>query len=220
MNFKIITPAVLILIVLMNIVSVSAITGSIGNARMILRAEQGDEIEKYVLVKNVNDVAVNIKVTAGGDLADYIDIKDKEFTLQPGDELKAQFTIKVAKAGTTESRINVQFTPVEESKNGVGLSSTVIVIAEENSLFGDLFGNDEEDETDEENENNEDVSLTGEAVSETNKVKMNPAVIAVLIMTLIIAGILIYMLSILYKKANKKDIKIKRIIKTKKSARK
>ena len=107
--------------------NVLAITGSIGNARMVLQAATGEEIEKSILVKNVNDVPLDINISASGDLASYVEIKDKEFTLKAGEEKKAYFTIKALKPGTTETQINVAFTP-EEGK-GVGLSSTVIVVA-------------------------------------------------------------------------------------------
>ncbi|MFA7707717.1 MAG: hypothetical protein WCX73_02100 [Candidatus Pacearchaeota archaeon] len=117
-----------LLISLILISSVLAITASIGNAKMILRAQTGDTIEKSILVKNVNDVPVNIALTASGDLEKFIIIKDNNFTLQPKEEKDAAFTIKVTTSGTTETKINVQFTPVGE-KNGAGLSSTIMVIA-------------------------------------------------------------------------------------------
>jgi len=117
-------------------------TGSIGNARMILKVEQGDEIEKYILVKNVNEVNADIELFATGDLADYTKIREDKFSLQAGEDKKAYFTIKAEKAGTTETRINVKFTP-SDGGNGVGLSSTVIVITEkkEGNWFSDLFKN-------------------------------------------------------------------------------
>ncbi|MDP3027266.1 MAG: hypothetical protein Q8N63_06155 [Nanoarchaeota archaeon] len=117
--------------------NVLAITAKIGNGVMVLRGETGDEIEKYVLVINDNNVSVDIKLTASGDLKDYITIKDTEFTLKPGEEKKAYFTIEVGKEGKTESKINVQFTPVN-GKNGVGLSSTITVIANGENLDEDI----------------------------------------------------------------------------------
>lgn len=214
MKSKTITSAILVFLILANLISVSAITGSIGNARMILHAEQGDEIDKYILVKNVNDVPLDIELSASGDLADYVDIKDEKFILAAGEEKQAQFTIKVAKAGTTETRINVKFTPIGGG-NGVGLSSTIIIIAEENSFWSDLFGNDDEEE-EKQNETDENgvTVTTGKSISDTDK-KMSPAVTIILIMTLITAAVLIYLLVLLYKKVNKQDIKIKRITKSK-----
>ena len=102
--------------------SVSAITGSIGNARMILRPDIGDTIERSILVKNVNEVALDIELSAAGDLADEIEIIDSEFQLAAGAEKNAKFKIEVKKKGTTESKINVKFSPTDGG-NGVGLSN-------------------------------------------------------------------------------------------------
>jgi len=121
------------LVALILIINVLAITPSIGNARMILKATTGDILEKSILVKNTNDVAVNIILTASGDLQNSIIIKDSNFTLQPNEEKNAEFTIKVTKTGTTETKINVQFTPVGE-RNGAGLFSTIVVIANETEI--------------------------------------------------------------------------------------
>ena len=117
---------------------------------MVLRVTAGDEIEKFILVKNVNDVPVNIELTKGGDLADYIEIKDNNFILAPRQDRKAYFTINIKESGTSESKINVKFSP-EEKGNGVGLSSTIIVIAEgsKKSFFDFFTGNNEEENIDE-----------------------------------------------------------------------
>lgn len=108
--------------------NVFALTAKIGNARMVLRGETGEKVEKFVNVINDNDVAVDIEIDASGALADYVDIKDNKFRLGPGEEKKAYFTIYAVQAGSTETKINVKFTPDEG--NGVGFSSTVIFIAE------------------------------------------------------------------------------------------
>jgi len=88
----------------------------------------------------------------GGDLIDDIKIIDDEFTLGPGEEKKAQFTIDVKKSGTTESNINVKFSPINEG-NGVGLSSTIIIIAKgddrEGKGFFDFLKSDEPEESSE-----------------------------------------------------------------------
>lgn len=140
---KKIVPLIFILLLTISMIaSVSAITGSLGNARMVLSKDEngnpikvGDKIEKSILVKNVNNVSLDIKLSPSGDLAGSIDIQDKEFTLDAGEEKKAYFTISVTKEGTTESKIDVTFTPLV-GKNGVGLSSTIIVIAgKRNGLF-------------------------------------------------------------------------------------
>jgi len=148
---KSVISVILVVVMLLSFVgSVYAITGSIGNARMILRPDIGDKIEKSILVKNVNDVAVNIELTVIGDLENDIKLKEEAFTLQAGDEKKAYFTINVKKAGTTETKINVKFSPIDGG-NGVGLSSTIIVIPEgkgesEGGSFFDIFGGGDDDD--------------------------------------------------------------------------
>lgn len=106
--------------------SVFAITASIGNSRMVLRAAPNEIIERSILVRNVNSVPVTINFLSSGDLKDNIKLKEESFILQPGEEKKAYFTIKSDKEGSTETKINVRFTP--EEGNGVGLSSTIIII--------------------------------------------------------------------------------------------
>ena len=120
---------IFILILIISFVgSVYAITGTIGNGRMILRANTGDLIKKSILVKNVNNVSVNIELSSSGDLEKDVVIKDNNFLLEPGSEKDAKFEIKVKNEGTTETKINVKFTSLEE-KQGVILSSNVVIIA-------------------------------------------------------------------------------------------
>ena len=164
---------IVITLLICSISFASAITGSIGNARMILRASQGDIIDKTVLVKNVNDVSVNIEIFASGDLEKYIDVKDKKFTLAAGEEKNAAFTIKVPKNGTTESSINVKFSPLDGG-NGVGLSSTVIIMANESDDVGlfDWLTGDDTDNTDNSDNGSDNSSVS---VGKTNTVTGNVA---------------------------------------------
>ena len=137
-----------IFLIILSVSSALAITASIGNARMILKANVGEKIEKYILVKNVNEYPVDIEIFASGDLTKDIEIIDNNFTLEAGEEKKANFIINVKKSGTTESQINVQFKPhnEEDGKNGAGLSSTIIVSAVGTSIF-DFSSNSEENST-------------------------------------------------------------------------
>ena len=199
-----------LLITFVLIGNVLAITASIGNARMILRAEIGDKIEKSILVKNVNDVAVNVALTASGDLKDYIIIKDINFTLEPGDEKKAFFTIEVKKSGTTESKINVQFTPVGE-KNGVGLSSTIIIIADGTSLDEDTDDANIDKNTDAESDTNSSMkSVSGSITGNIAVGKLDKNMIA-FGTTLILALVFIAVLIIYYAKFKKKAEKSENI---------
>jgi len=156
MRKKIIVVVLSLLFVLIFVSSISAITGRIGNARMILRVESGEQIEKYILVKNVNEVYIDVELFASGDLVEDIDIKDKKFSLFPGETKKAYFVIDVKEEGTTESRMNVQFTP--EEGNGVGLSSTIIVIAKgawDDEIEEDEIEVDEIEEVDDDEDDND-----------------------------------------------------------------
>jgi len=133
----------LVLVLVFSLVgSVFATKASIKNARMILRVNQGDEIERYVQVNNVNEFDVDIELTVAGDLEDYLELTEDNFTLKPGESKQVYFTITAAKSGTTETKINVKFVPVDGG-NGVGLSSTVIVIAEKDSFWDKVFGRDD-----------------------------------------------------------------------------
>lgn len=146
--------AILIIFLVLMQPAVSGLTASIGNSRMVLRAAPGEDIEKYILVRNVNNASVTINLFASGDLATNIKLAEESFVLVAGEEKKAYFTIKADEAGTTETKINVAFKPEEGS--GAGLSSTVILIADEeykatsdeqennsslismNAIFGDI----------------------------------------------------------------------------------
>lgn len=158
MTKKIITFAIATLFLLSFIASSSAITGRLGNSRMILTLDEGETVERSLLIQNFNDVKLTIELDAAGALADSIEIRDTMFELSPGEEKKAFFTVTADKPGTTESKINVRFTP--EEGNGIGLSSTIIVIApgeneeteDDGGILGFLGGNDEEAEVSEEDE--------------------------------------------------------------------
>ena len=183
--------------------TVTAITGSIGNSRMVLRLDPNEEIEKYILVKNINDVPLTIFLTVNGDLADNVEIKDEEFVLQPQTEKKAYFTIKAGESGTSETKINVKFVP--EEGNGVGLTSTIIIIVNDDSVID----SDDEDitedaQTDAGNEQDaqDDVSsgLTGRAADLKSKLKLS--ISAVLITTTIVLILVFLALIIYYSKLN------------------
>jgi hypothetical protein len=131
--------------------SVSALTGSIGNARMILYPKVGilgTEIEKSILVKNVNDIPVDIELKPSESFEKIVEIIDEKFTLEPKEEMRARFLIKLTKPGDYEGKITVFFTPLD-GKTGVALSSTIIIHAERQGFF--------EESEEEINEDNEEV---------------------------------------------------------------
>jgi len=202
------------LLTLFLISNIFAITGAIGNARMILRAQTGDEIEKYILVKNVNDIKLDIELSPSGDLAEDIDLKDTSFTLEAGEEKKAYFTLKVTKSGTTQGNIDIKFTP--EEGNGVGLSSTIIVIAEGEDLnektgLLDWFTKDDKKEDDAtiNTENTETGNVINNIVINNEETSINPATILLFIMTTVILIVFIVLLTLKKRIQETNTVKLK-----------
>ena len=115
---------VISLLFLMTIANASAITGKIGNGKMLISSDVGETISRTIRVINDNDVAVNITLFASGDLEEDITIIDKSFILQPNTEKNAQFKVEITKEGI--SKINVRFTPLTDAP-GVGLSAQLTV---------------------------------------------------------------------------------------------
>ncbi len=191
-------PAI-VLIMFFSLAYVSALTASLGNARMIIRAKTGETIDKYILVKNVNNETVDITMYAEGDLANFITIKEPDFTLQPGEDKKAEFTIKVAKNGTTETKINVRFSP-EGKKSGVGLSSTIDVIAEE----GD--GTFSDDGTGDGSVIGKTISLAGKGIYDENG-NISVVKIAISTTTILVVIFIILMIILSIKKSSAKKEK-------------
>ena len=133
-----------VLLILMNSVFVSAITGSIGNARMILSENLYPElgkldgkttvtIEKSILVRNVNNIPVNMTLKVDPEGGEFIEIIDDNFILEAGNdeatEKRARFNINIKDEGSYEGKINVFFAPLDSEQPGVVLSSTIIVNA-------------------------------------------------------------------------------------------
>jgi len=140
-----------LIVLLVNITFVSAITGSMGNARMILYPEVNGwtttTIEKSILTKNVNDIPIDIKLEVAEDSTEFLELVDENFILEPGTEKKAEFLVKVRKEGTYNGKINVFFSSVADDNEsnkepGVALSSTIIVIAKKDQDYNEI---DEED---------------------------------------------------------------------------
>jgi ABC-type maltose transport system permease subunit len=166
MNKSTITLTLTAILLFSLIANVSAITGRLGNSRMILNLDEGETIERYILIQNHNDVPLTIDLEPVGELADSVELNEESFVLQPGDEKKAYFTITADKPGTTETKINVRFTPEEGS--GVGLSSTIIVVApgenqntddDDGSFFDFLSGDNSDDDSDDSSDEDPNVNI-------------------------------------------------------------
>ena len=187
-----------------------AVTASIGNSRMVLNAAVGEVVERYILVKNPNDGVVRIEMRSSGDLEKTIKLRESNFSLQPGEEKKAYFTIKSNEVGTTENKILVQYT-VEGEKNGVGLTSTVIFIVSEEGnadeedvdenggFFGFGGSDDNEEETNDESDSES-------SLGSTSGSRISPLVLLT-ISTLVLAIVFVILL-IFYVKKTAKNVKV------------
>jgi len=148
MGKKILVLVIMVLVLVSSIQYAAALEARIRGARMVLQTLPGERIERSILVMNPNDIPVVIELSATGDLADKVKLRDDSFELEPGEEKKAYFTIRADRPGVTETSINIKYVP--EEGNGVGFSSTVILVTK-----GEVFdsGGDEEEEIEEDVEN-------------------------------------------------------------------
>lgn len=183
--------------------SISAITGSMGNAKMVLYPEvngwTNTKIERSVLVRNINDETINVSLELDTAGKEFIELIDKEFSLAPNEEKKANFIVKVKKEGTYEGKINVFFSPTVSEGPGVVLSSSIIVIAKKDQEYQEVDGEDNESIVDNEN------SITG-AVTGANE--NNTSGIKILgIGSVVLLVILLALLLVAYKKQNIKPNK-------------
>ena len=127
----------------LSLMLVSAITASLDNSRMVLRLSPGETIEKYIQVNNVNEGDIKVDFFVTGALNKSVNIKtENNMTLQSGENKKVYFTIKAPSSGSSETKINFRFSSLE-SRSGVGLSATIIVVVE-----GTAVANSTDDVTD------------------------------------------------------------------------
>jgi hypothetical protein len=192
-EFVLITVMFITFLVLFQLAFVSAITGSMGNARMVLYPEvngiTNTIIEKSILVKNVNDVPITVKLEVEESSVDFLELMEEEITLEPGTDKRVEFEVKIKKPGKYEGKINVYFSEVDGDGPGVALASNIIIIAKNPKDI-------DEPETPEEPE--EPITqdpVTGNAVgSEDDKNPMG-VILTITTVILVIALILLYLLS-------------------------
>jgi hypothetical protein len=195
MNKKLFILAVLLFLL---VPYANAITGSIGNAKAIVTVDLSESniLERTVLVKNVNDFAINIKLEAVDDLETITKIIDSEFELGPNEEKKAAYKVTIPKEGTYNGNIVVFFNPPDGKGAGVVLQSNLVINA-----VGEGSGiiEDQEDSKNEESDNIEknDNKLTGSIISEkaSNLINLDLSVVLFVILTaiIVISGLTVLM---------------------------
>lgn len=176
---------------------VLGITGEIGNARAVITREWNgiETIERSILVKNSNDVKINIKLESSAEINDIVELIDKEFELQPGGERKARYNLKIKEEGRWDGDIFVYFIP--ESGSRVVLSSSIFlkvgnpppeseeineeeISEDENEITGEIIDEEEVDDTDDSSAN---FGIGGSDESKANvgKIFLVAGIIAVLV---------------------------------------
>src|SRR3989338_9445702 len=182
----------------------SAITGAMGNAKMVLYPEVNGftytKIEKSILTKNVNDVPINISLQVDNETAKFIELIDETFILEPHTEKKAEFIVKVKDEGTYKGKIAVFFSPVDgDKKAGVALSSEIVVIAKKDQGSS---GTNEDNIRDEEEQNTD--TTTGDIVADSESGKKSPALTLGLLAGSVFVLLLILVALIIVLKKGKK----------------
>ena len=124
---------------------------------MVLRPEVGETLEKFIRVINDNPEPITITFAISGDLKDNVKLEEESFVLAPGEEKNAYFTIFADSPSKTETKINVVFTP--EEGNGVGLTSTILIIPNDGKSLDDKDINVKE-LSDEDSSNEEDRGIS------------------------------------------------------------
>ena len=99
---------------------VSAITGNIGNAVIIINGNVGETFERSILVNNVNEYPVNITIWTN---ATNIVLSESEFILDVGESKNVSFNATIESVGLDEKTIYIQF--VADGEGQVGLSSLI-----------------------------------------------------------------------------------------------
>lgn len=86
--------------------SVLAISGSITPARIVLNDDIGKTFQRHILVKNTNDVPINVIISSD---ATNIKLAETSLTLQPDESRYVYFNVTIVNEGVEEKRINFRF---------------------------------------------------------------------------------------------------------------
>lgn len=112
---------------------VYSLKASIGNARAIIYINASPEnpavIHRTILVKNKNEIPIKVFIEVDEKFEKFVDIFDKEITLEPNESKHARYDLTMDRGGRFEIKFNVGFSPADPNvkENSVGLLSTLIV---------------------------------------------------------------------------------------------
>jgi len=199
---------VLLLALFVSVGFASAITGSIVGGKMTLSKElypqlwqlNGKDtitIEKYIIVRNKNDLPLNISLRPDENASKFIEMVDTSFRLEPNTEQKAKFLVKIKDAGIYEGQIVVLFTPFEGKEAGVALPSSITVIAKKE---GSLPNDETENKDTQNDEGNILDSVTGSAADVPGSGDgPNIGLILIIITSLLLIVILVFLIFMMNK---------------------
>ncbi len=191
---------IMVVLCLLLIPYANALTGSIGNAKAIVTVDlsKSNILERTVLVRNVNNVTVNIRLEPVDDLELITEITDKEFELKAGEEKKARFKVNIPKEGTYNGNIVVFFNPPEGKGAGVVLQANLIIKALGEGSITDAQNQDTNtnDNSDANNQNNNSNLITGSAAQDLpdlNDIDLGLLLFISLIAVIVISGFVVLM---------------------------
>jgi hypothetical protein len=171
--------AVVFVTVILALTTVTALTASISNPRMVLYKEivngGGIEFTNSVVINNDNLGEVSINVVPSGVWEGRINVEESEFLMKPGERKEIFYNVLINERGYYQGDILITFSE-EGSKNHLSAAQDLVVIVkDETGEVGD--------------------KITGSAIEEVNYLGTLEIVITI-ILTLVVILVLIW----LYKK--------------------
>jgi len=96
---------------------------NVGSSSLTISGFVGNIVNKTILVKNVNDVPVNINLTTQD--SGFI-ITDNNFVLQPNEEKQAKFSAQISQLGNIQKNIKVLFSADGKESKEVNVNVSVV----------------------------------------------------------------------------------------------
>lgn len=112
---------------------VYSLTAAVGNARAVLNMNASPEkpavLQRTILVQNRNEIPIKATLMVDKKFEKFIEIIDKELTVEPGKSKNARYTLTMDRGGDFEIKINVLFESADPTikENKVGMSATLII---------------------------------------------------------------------------------------------
>jgi hypothetical protein len=140
------------ILVISQISIVFAITAKAQVTRMILRGDPGEEFNRHFTLFNDNPSSTTVTLILDEDAPDIIDFERTEYTILPGESVRAPFTVTAPnKPGTTDINVALNFIQDDGAQAGLVAEITVLIGSGDNDNDFDATIGDQDD-----NQNNDD----------------------------------------------------------------